>query len=390
MSGMTRSSSIRLICSPRGPCTRSSAGCPPGAVTTFIPARLIAASSSLRCTGSSSTIRIVCAIAWSAFWFWHKSRARPVKARLRNRAQFRANSGHGTCAHPLTSNKSVQRASLISATLRRMSQKDREDGLGRRLTRFARVSAGLSGVAMRGAGRALAGGRTLSAANAADLTQVLGTLRGPVMKVAQFVATVPGVLPPEVAAPLLSLQTNAPPMGAGFVRRRMAAELGPDWEKKFKSFEREAAAAASLGQVHRADGEERRGARLQAAISRHGRGGGFRYPPVQGGAQAAARLRRHHRHAARSATRSPPAWPRNSIMCARRPICASMRRCWPTAPTLPCRIRSTALSTGRLLTMSWLEGKPILDFEKAPLKTRNHNRDGPVQGVVAAFRALSA
>ena len=41
-------------------------------------------------------------------------------------------------------------------------------------------------------------------------------------------------------------------MGWAFVRRRMASELGPDWQSKFASFSREAAAAASLGQVHRA------------------------------------------------------------------------------------------------------------------------------------------
>src|SRR5579862_3307362 len=128
----------------------------------------------------------------------------------------------------------------------------RENSVTRRLTRFARVSAGLTGVAARGAGRALGGTRLFSASNAADLTTVLGNLRGPVMKIAQFVATVPGALPAEVATPLLSLQTNAPPMGATFVRRRMAAELGSDWEKHFRSFDREAAAAASLGQVHRA------------------------------------------------------------------------------------------------------------------------------------------
>src|SRR5215469_6206664 len=135
---------------------------------------------------------------------------------------------------------------------------NREDGLARRLARLARVSAGLTGVAARGAGRALGGTRIFSASNAADLTEVLGNLRGPVMKVAQFVATVPGALPREVAAPLLSLQANAPPMGAAFVRRRMAAELGPDWEKHFRSFDREAAAAASLGQVHRATGKDGR------------------------------------------------------------------------------------------------------------------------------------
>src|SRR6202161_2572127 len=142
--------------------------------------------------------------------------------------------------------------------MRRETMKDREDGFARRLTRCAVFSSCLTGVAARGAGRALNGTHIFSPSNAADLTQVLGNLRGPVMKVAQFVATVPGVLPPEVAAPLLTLQTSAPPMGAGFVRRRMAAELGPDWEKKFKTFDREAAAAASLGQVHRATAKDGR------------------------------------------------------------------------------------------------------------------------------------
>ena len=48
------------------------------------------------------------------------------------------------------------------------------------------------------------------------------------------------------------LQANAPAMGWAFVRRRMATELGPDWQAKFRSFGEQAAAAASLGQVHRA------------------------------------------------------------------------------------------------------------------------------------------
>ena len=62
----------------------------------------------------------------------------------------------------------------------------------------------------------------------------------------------PDALPDEYVAELQQLQSNAPAMGWAFVKRRMAAELGPDWPARFASFEREAAAAASLGQVHRA------------------------------------------------------------------------------------------------------------------------------------------
>src|SRR5215510_14164137 len=86
----------------------------------------------------------------------------------------------------------------------------------------------------------------------------LGGLKGPIMKVAQLMATIPDLLPPEYAAELAKLQSDAPPMGWAFVRR-MSAELGPDWQHKFSGFEHHPAAAASLGQVHRArarDGTE--------------------------------------------------------------------------------------------------------------------------------------
>src|SRR5262249_45455857 len=76
--------------------------------------------------------------------------------------------------------------------------------------------------------------------------------KGPIMKLAQLLASIPEALPESFAVELATLQTNAPPMGWPFVKRRMSVELGPAWEAKFKSFERDAAAAASLGQVHRA------------------------------------------------------------------------------------------------------------------------------------------
>ena len=72
------------------------------------------------------------------------------------------------------------------------------------------------------------------------------------MKVAQLSATIPDLLPPEYAAELTHLQSNAPPMGWLFVKRRMAAELGLHWQKNFKEFSKNASRAASLGQVHKA------------------------------------------------------------------------------------------------------------------------------------------
>ncbi|MDP1752162.1 MAG: AarF/UbiB family protein, partial [Reyranella sp.] len=85
-----------------------------------------------------------------------------------------------------------------------------------------------------------------------ELKAALGGLKGPLMKAAQLLATSPDALPPEYARELGQLQANAPAMGWAFVRRRMASELGPDWQSKFAKFDKEASFAASLGQVHRA------------------------------------------------------------------------------------------------------------------------------------------
>jgi predicted unusual protein kinase regulating ubiquinone biosynthesis (AarF/ABC1/UbiB family) len=109
-----------------------------------------------------------------------------------------------------------------------------------------------SGAVGRVAGQRLLGMKNDKAAHAEDLKAILGGLKGPLMKVAQFLSTVPDALPPEYAEELAQLQANAPPMGWAFVRRRMTAELGAGWESRYAEFGREAAAAASLGQVHKA------------------------------------------------------------------------------------------------------------------------------------------
>src|SRR5213080_274435 len=144
-----------------------------------------------------------------------------------------------------------------------------------RAARYARVGANMSGVAAR-----LAGARFLGLAfdrgkNAIELAAALGGLKGPIMKVAQLMATIPDALPADYAAELAKLQSEAPPMGWAFVKRRMSAELGPDWQKKFSSFEHHPAAAASLGQVHRARAQD--GAELACKLQ---------YPDMQSAVEA--------------------------------------------------------------------------------------------------------
>jgi predicted unusual protein kinase regulating ubiquinone biosynthesis (AarF/ABC1/UbiB family) len=134
-----------------------------------------------------------------------------------------------------------------------------ENTLGGRLARYARVGTAVGGLAAR-----LAGGRVLGLPldqerHAAQLRAALGGLKGPLMKVAQMMSTLPDALPDAYVRELAELQANAPSMGWPFVKRRMATELGADWQSRFTRFPHEAAAAASLGQVHRAtlkDGSE--------------------------------------------------------------------------------------------------------------------------------------
>src|SRR3954451_6272276 len=146
--------------------------------------------------------------------------------------------------------------------------------LSARATRYARVGANVGGVAARLAGARFFGMTLDRGRNALELAAALGGLKGPIMKVAQLMATIPDALPPEYAAELTQLQSQAPPMGWAFVKRRMEAELGSDWQKKFAQFDHHPAAAASLGQVHRARAHDGSGAGSDLACK-------LQYPDMQ-------------------------------------------------------------------------------------------------------------
>src|SRR5207247_8431994 len=118
-----------------------------------------------------------------------------------------------------------------------------------RVRRYAQVSTAMGGLAARLAGERYLGLNLDRGRHAAELKAALGGIKGPLMKVAQLLATIPDGLPKEYVEELTQLQANAPAMGWPFVRRRMAGELGPDWQTRFRDFEKTAARAASLGQV---------------------------------------------------------------------------------------------------------------------------------------------
>jgi len=133
-----------------------------------------------------------------------------------------------------------------------MAEYGSKSQVGGRIKRYAKVTSTMSGLVARVAGERYLGMEIDRDRHATQLREALGNLKGPLMKVAQILSTIPDALPAEYADELASLQADAPSMGWLFVKRRMAAELGADWQSCFAEFDRTAISAASLGQVHKA------------------------------------------------------------------------------------------------------------------------------------------
>jgi len=256
------------------------------------------------------------------------------------------------------------------AEFARMSNDEEANRLSARAARYLRVGTNVGAVAARVAGSRLLGYDLDREKNAAELAKALGGLKGPIMKAAQLLSTIPEALPPEYARELAQLQSAAPPMGPAFVRRRMQAELGPDWQSRFSSFELASTASASLGQVHRAVGHDGRALAVK-----------LQYPDMQSAVEADVTQLKvvFAIHA-----RMDPAVETGEILTE---ISARLREeldyglearhtalyrlIFRDDPLIRVPEIIPELSTRRLLTMSWLEGRRLLDYKTAPIEDRN-------------------
>ncbi|MEL7527919.1 MAG: AarF/ABC1/UbiB kinase family protein [Pseudomonadota bacterium] len=250
--------------------------------------------------------------------------------------------------------------------------KDRESNrFTARMGRYAKVGTNMSGIAAKFAGARFFGMNLDNAKNAAELAEALGGLKGPLMKVAQLLSTIPDALPPEYTTELAKLQASAPPMGWAFVKRRMRAELRADWQSRFAEFGREPAAAASLGQVHRATAHDGRvlACKLQ-------------YPDMASAVEAdlsqLQMLFSLHRRMSpaidtREIAKEISARVREELDYAREAAHIAMYQ-EILSEYEQIRVPSVvdALSTRRLLTMGWLTGQPLLDYKEHDQEDRNH------------------
>ena len=247
------------------------------------------------------------------------------------------------------------------------------NSLSGRLKRYAKVTGAVGGIAARVAGQRYLGLNLGKQEMPADLKSALGNLKGPVMKVAQILATIPDALPDEYVEELRQLQSNAPSMGRLFVKRRMSAELGKDWQNKFSSFNQEAVAAASLGQVHKAESLD--GQTVACKLQ---------YPDMNSAVEAdlkqlrlAMSIYQRYDNAINASEiyKELSARIREELDYVREGRNMALYRLMlSNEDTVHVPDLVDTASTDRLLTMTWLDGVPILDFIKNNSQLEMRNR----------------
>ena len=240
----------------------------------------------------------------------------------------------------------------------------------KQIKRYVQVGGVVGTLATKLASKKYLGVKLDKKKHAKEIRLSLGNIKGPLMKVAQLSATIPDLLPPEYAYELSQLQSNAPSMGWLFVKRRMVAELGNNWQKKFNNFEKDAARAASLGQVHKAvllDGDTV-ACKLQ-------------YPDMASVVKAdlsQLKLIFSIYQLYNKAIKTDEVYKEITERLTEeldyereKKLTKIFKKIFAKVPYVHIPQTYEKLSTKKLLTMSWLEGKSILEFRKAKKEIRN-------------------
>ena len=248
-----------------------------------------------------------------------------------------------------------------------------KNSIAGRARRYVKVGKTVGGLAAKLAGERYLGVKINREDHANALKEALGGLKGPLMKVAQIIATIPNALPAEYSEQLLELQSNAPAMNWNFVKRRMAGELGRDWLSRFSEFDHEASAAASLGQVHKAktlDGRE-----LACKLQ---------YPDMQTAVEADLKQLKFIFKVYRQYDKAIDPSAIHNELSARLREELDYRREAKQIQLYQEMLKNTKnvhvpelvreLCGERLISMQWLEGLPLLDFIRLNSKTEIRNK----------------
>ena len=241
----------------------------------------------------------------------------------------------------------------------------------KQIRRYVKVGGAVGVIATKLASKKYLGIKLDKQKHAIEIRSTLGNIKGPLMKVAQLSATIPDLLPPEYVEELSQLQSNAPPMGWLFVKRRMKAELGVNWQKKFNIFGKEASKAASLGQVHKAvlpDGDKV-ACKLQ-------------YPDMASAVKAdlsQLKLIFSIYQSYNKAIKTDDVYVEISQRLTEeldyereQKLTKIFSKIFEKISYVHIPQPNEKLSTKRLLTMTWLEGQSILKFKKEKKEIRNN------------------
>jgi len=240
----------------------------------------------------------------------------------------------------------------------------------KQIKRYAKVGGVVGKLATKLASQKYLGIKLDKDKHALEIRNALGSIKGPLMKVAQLSATIPDLLPDEYARELMHLQSNAPPMGWLFVKRRMSAELSSTWQKNFVKFDKEATKAASLGQVHRA-----------ILLNKKIVACKLQYPDMESAVSAdlnqlkmifsiyqtynkAIKTEEVYKEVTQRLKEELNYERERKLMQIFSNIFLNSK--YVNIPEV-----YEKLSTKRLLTMSWLDGQPLLNFKDARKEVRN-------------------